>query len=199
MASFDEDAGSSYKLTIDTAGGVIIVVVSEMEVGPGCTCIVIIVERLVSEPADRATLRRRRAPCLRTGRPGCACVIIVEPLVSEPAGQAVASSSSSSASSQNRRAGLRLRHRRRAPRLGAGGPGCAASAGGPGCTCIIVVDPLVSEPAGRAVPASSSSAPPARSPATAPMPIATLPTTTSPSPTLAAAATDLLPPCRSSR
>uniref|UniRef100_A0A0E0R8P6 Uncharacterized protein n=1 Tax=Oryza rufipogon TaxID=4529 RepID=A0A0E0R8P6_ORYRU len=179
-----------------------------MEVGPGCTCIVIIVERLVSEPSDRAALRRRRAPCLRTGGPGCTCVIIIEPLVSEPAGQAAASSSSSSASSQNRWAGLCLCHRRRAPRLGAGGPGYAASssllstssqsrraglrlhrrcrsprlgASGLSCACVVVVRS------------------PGEVPATAPMLIATLPTTASSSPTLAAAATDLLPPCRSSR
>uniref|UniRef100_A0A0E0F5Z1 Uncharacterized protein n=1 Tax=Oryza meridionalis TaxID=40149 RepID=A0A0E0F5Z1_9ORYZ len=175
-----------------------------MEVGPGCTCIVIIVERLVSEPAGRAALCRRRAPRLRIGGLGCACVIVVKPLVSKLAGWAA----------------LRHRHRR-APRLKTGGPGCACViiveplisepagraalrrhhrraprliAGEPGCAYVVIVEPLVSEPVGRAAPASSSSAPPARSPATAPMPIATLPSAASPSPTLAAATTDLLPP-----
>jgi hypothetical protein len=56
--------------------------------------------------------------------------------------------------SQNRRAGLRLRHHRRAPRLGAGGPGCCV---------IVVVKRLISKPVGRAVPVSSSSSPSSRS------------------------------------
>lgn len=85
------------------------------------------------------------------------------------------------------RAGLRLRRRRRqALHLEAG------------LHFVVVVERLVSESAGRAAPALSSSTPPARAPATAHVPIATPSTAMSPSPTLAAAVTDLLPPCRSS-
>lgn len=75
---------------------------------------------------------------------------------------------------------------RQAPCLRAGQPGCA-------CIVIVVVERLVSEPASQTAPASSSSAPLARSPATAPVPVATPPTAASLWPTLAATATDLLP------
>lgn len=140
---------SSLAPTIDAAG-VVAVVILEMEVGPGCACVVV-VERLVSEPAGGAALcrRHRRAPRLRAGGSSC-----------------TASSSSLSPSSRSWRAGLRRRRRRRVPHLRAGRPGCA---------CVVVVEPLVSEPAGQAAPTVSSSAPPARSPDTAPVPVATQP------------------------
>lgn len=130
---------SSLATTIDAAG-VVAVVILEMEVGPGCACVVV-VERLVSKPAGGAALcrRHRRAPRLRAGgssctasssslspssrsrragRPGCAVVVVVECLVSEPAGQTAPASLSSSPSSRSRQARLRLQCHRLLPRQG---------------------------------------------------------------------------------
>lgn len=123
---------SSLATTIDAAG-VVAVVILEMEVGPGCACVVV-VERLVSEPASGAALcrRHRRAPRLRAGGSSC-------------------TASSSSLSPRLKRGRARRRRRRRVPRLRAGRPDCA---------CVVVVEPLVS---GRSSAPLMSSSLPARS------------------------------------
>jgi hypothetical protein len=54
---------SSLSTTVDAARGVVSIVVSKREVRPGYSCVVVVIERLVSEPASHAvslTVQGRR-------------------------------------------------------------------------------------------------------------------------------------------